>query len=106
MALISKRATIMPQVSTSTGVSPQYPSQVLSLPLGADSSLTLLEAKSTWVPQVDRMVIGNEKRDDVGGTPLSITSHSSSTSSRLANIGITQEMLDKESKEKLKGKIR
>ena len=46
MTLISEMATIMPQVSTSTGVSTQYPSQVFSPPLVADSSLTLLKAES------------------------------------------------------------
>ena len=57
MTFISERATIMPKVSTSTRVSPQYQSQVLSPPLGADSTLSLLAAESTWVPQADRMVI-------------------------------------------------
>ena len=52
------------------------------------------------------MVIGNEERGAIGGTLLSITSHSSSTSSRLPNIDLAQEMLDEESKEKLKGKKR
>ena len=56
MTLISERATIMPQVSTLLGVIPQYPSQVLSPPLMADHNLTLPVAKSTWVPQADRMV--------------------------------------------------
>ena len=37
---------------------------------------------------------------------MNITSHSSSTSSHLAYIDLTQEMLHEESKEKLKGKIR
>ena len=74
--------------------------------LGPDSCLTLPAVKSTQVPQVNRMVIGNEERCAVGGTPLSITSHSSNTSSGLANIDLTQEMLDKESRGKLKGKIR
>ena len=68
MTLISKRATIMPQVSMSTGVSPQGASQVISSPLGADSCLPLQAAESTWVPQVDRMVIGNEERGAVGET--------------------------------------
>ena len=52
----------MPQVSTSTGVSSQYPSQLHSAPFVADSSLTLPVAKSTWVPQVERMIIENEER--------------------------------------------
>ena len=63
-------------------------------------------AESTWVPQADRMVVGNEERGAIGGIPLSITSHSSSTSSLLANIDLTQKMLDEESREKLKGEIR
>ena len=105
MSLISKRATTMPQVSTSTGVGSQCPSQVLSPPSGADSSFTLLAAESTQVPQGDRMVIGNEERCAIGGTPLSITSCSSSASSGLANIDLTKEMLDEASKEKLTGKI-
>ena len=71
----------MPQASTSTGVSPQYPSQAFSSPSVGDISLTLSAAESTLVPQVDRMVIGNEERSATGGTPLSITSHSSNTSS-------------------------
>ena len=93
MTLIFERATIVSWVSTSTGVSPQYPSQVFSPPSVADNALTLLAAESTWVPQVDRMVIGNEERGAIGGTPLSITSCSSSTSTGLANIDLTQEML-------------
>ena len=59
MTLISKRATINPLVSTSAGLTPQYPFQVLSPPLIAENSLTLLEAKSTQVPQADRVVGGN-----------------------------------------------
>ena len=57
MTLISERATIMPQVSTSAGVSSQYPSQVFSPPLMADNSLTVPAAESTQVPQVDRMIV-------------------------------------------------
>ena len=95
----------MPLVSTSTGISPQCPSQVFSPLSGADNSLTLLAAGYTQVPQMDRMVIGNEERGAIGGTPLGITSCSSSASSRLANIDLTHEMLDAVSKEKLKGKI-
>ena len=67
--LISERATIIPQVITSTGVSPQYQSLAFGPPLMADSSLTLLAAKST---QVDRMVIGNEERLAIGGTPFTV----------------------------------
>ena len=52
------------------------------------------------------MVIGNEERGTVRGTPLSITSHSSSTSSRLAKIYLTQEMLEEQNREKLKVKVR
>ena len=37
MILISERVTIMPEVSTSTGVSSQYPSQVLSPTSMADN---------------------------------------------------------------------
>ena len=72
----------------------------------AANSLTLLAAESTWVPQADRVIVGNEERSAAGGTPLSITSHSSRMSSGLANINLTQEMLDEESREKLKGKMR
>ena len=50
----------MPQVSTSVGETSQYPSQVLSPPFMADNSLTLQAAKSTWVPQAERLVIRNE----------------------------------------------
>ena len=63
-------------------------------------------AESIWVPQADRLVVGNEERCVIEGTPLSITSHSLSTSSGLASIDLTQEMLDEESREKLKGKMR
>ena len=90
----------MPEVSTSTGVNPQYPSQEFSPLLVADNSLTLAAAECTWVPQVDTMVIGNKERGAIGGTPLSINSHLSSTSSRLANIDFTQDILDEESREK------
>ena len=62
---------------------------MFSPPLMADNSLTLPAAQSTQVPQVDRMVVGNEERGAIGGTPLSITSCSSSTSSELANIELT-----------------
>ena len=41
----------------------------------ADNNLILPAAKSTWVPQADRVVIRNEERGATGGTPLSITSH-------------------------------
>ena len=71
----------------------------------ADSGLILPPVESTQAPQVDRVVIENDERGAVGGTHLSITSHSSSTSSGLANIGLTQEMLDEECRDKLKGKI-
>ena len=47
-----------------------------------------------------------KKKGVTGGTPLSFTSHSSSTSSWLASIDLTQEMLDEESREKLKGKMK
>ena len=50
----------------------------------ADNSLTLPAAKSTQVPQVDRVVVGNEERGATGGTPLSITSLSLSTSNGVA----------------------
>ena len=53
-------ATIMPQVSTLAGVISQYASQVFSLPLMADKSLTLLAVKSTQVPEEDKEVVGNE----------------------------------------------
>ena len=105
MTLISERATIMSQLSISTGICPQYPSQIFSPPLVADSGFTLLAAMSTQVPQVDRMFIGNEERGAIGGTPLGITSCSLSTSSGMANIDLTQEILDEKSREKLKGKI-
>ena len=41
MISILERATIMPQVSTSVGITSQYPSQVLSLLLMADNNLTV-----------------------------------------------------------------
>ena len=68
MTLISKRANIMPQVSTLTGVSSQYHSQVFSPLSMADNSLSLLAAKSTWVSPADRMVVGSEERCATGGT--------------------------------------
>ena len=58
------------------------------------------------MPQADRMVARNEETGTTGGTPLNITSHSSSMSSGLASIDLTQEMLDEDSREKLKGKIK
>ena len=61
MTLIPERATIMPQVSASKGVSPQYPSKVLSPPSVADNSLTLTAAECAWIPHADRIVIGNEE---------------------------------------------
>ena len=103
MTLISERATIMPQVSTSAGISSQHPSQVLNPPSMADNSLTLLAAESTQVPQTDRVVVGTEERGAIGGTTFSITSCSSSTSSWLASIDLTQESLDEETREKLTG---
>ena len=54
----------MPQVSTSTWVNSKYPSKVFSPPSRADSSLTLLAAKSTWVPQADRVVVENEENEE------------------------------------------
>ena len=105
MTLISERTTIMPQVSPLAGVSSQYPSQVLSPPLMTDNSLTLPAAGSTWVPQAHKMVVGNEGRGATGGTPLRITFHSSSTSSG-TSIDLIQEMLDEESRGKLKEKMR
>ena len=103
MALISERTTIMPQVSTYVGVNSTYPSQVFSPSVMADDSVTLPAAESVWVPQADRVVVGNEERGAIGGTPLSITPCSLSISSGLASIDLTQEMLDGESREKLKG---
>ena len=61
MTLISERAAIMPQVSTSTGVSPQYLSQVFNPLSVADNSITLLVAESTHVHQADRVVITMKK---------------------------------------------
>ena len=84
----------------------QYPSQVLSLPLMADNNLTLPAAKSTLVPKADRVIARNEEWSATGGTPLSITSCSLSMNSGLASIDLSQEMLDKESRGKLKGKIK
>ena len=69
MTLISKQVTIMPQASTSTGVSPKYPSQVFSPLLVADNSLTLPAAEATQISQVDGLFIGNEERGATGGTP-------------------------------------
>ena len=65
----------MPQVSTLAGVSYQYTCQVFSPPLMANNSLNLPAAKSTCVPQANRVVVGNEERVTTGGTPLSITFH-------------------------------
>ena len=65
----------------------------------ADNNLTLLAAESIQVPQGDRVVVGNEERCIIGSTPLS-------TSSGLANIDLTQETLDEESRKKIKGKMR
>ena len=72
----------------------------------ADNSLTLAAAESTQMPQADRVVVGNEERGAIGSTSLNITSHSSSTSSGLASIDLTQETMDEESREKHKGKMR
>ena len=58
----------------------------------ADNTLTLPAPESTWVPQEDRVVVENEESGATGGTPLSITSCSLSTSSGLASIALTQEM--------------
>ena len=102
MTLIPERAPIMPQVSTSVGVTSQYPSHVLSSPLVADNNLTLPAAESTQVPQAERVVIRNEERGATADTLLSITSLSSSTSSGFASIDLTQETLDEESRENLK----
>ena len=103
MALISERKTFMPQVTTSVGVIFQYPSQVLSSPLMADNKLTLPAAESTQMPQADRVITGNEEKGAIGGTPLSITSHSSSMNIGLGSINLTQEMLNEESGEKTTG---
>ena len=51
----------MAQVSTSAGVSSQYPSQLFSPPSMADISLTLPAAESTWVPQADRLIVKMKK---------------------------------------------
>ena len=48
------------------------------------------------------MVVGNEERGAIGGTSLSITSHLSSTSSGLASVDLTKELLDEESRKKSK----
>ena len=58
------------------------------------------------MPQAERLVIKNEERGATGGIPLSITSCSSSKSSGLASIDLTQEILDEESREHLKGKLK
>ena len=71
----------------------------------ADNNLALPAVESTRVPQTDRVVTRNEEKGATGGTPLHITSCSSSTSIGLASINLTQKTLDKESKENLKGKI-
>ena len=55
----------------------------------ADNSLTLPAAKSTEVPQADRLFVENGERGATGGTPLSITSQSLSTGSELASIDLT-----------------
>ena len=103
MTLISERVAIMPKVSMLAGLSFQYPSQVFSPPFMADKSLTLPAAESTWVPQADRVIVGNKERGATGSSPLSITSCSSNISSRLASIDL---MLDEESREKLKIKMK
>ena len=69
----------------------------------ADNRSTLLTAKSS---QVHRVVVRNEERGTTVGTPLSITSHSLSTSSGLASIDLTWETVDEESRDKLKGEMR
>ena len=46
----------------------------------------------------------NGKKAAVWGTSLSVYSYSSSDSSSCANIGITQEVLDKEGGKKILGK--
>ena len=66
----------------------------------AGNNLTLPAVKSTQVPQAERMVIRNEERGATGGTLSSITPHSSSTSSELTSIDLTQETLDEEGREK------
>ena len=102
MTLISERATLMPNMSTSVGVNSQYPFQIFSPPSMADNNLTLPAAKSTQVPQAERLAIGNKETGATGGTSLNVTSHSSSTSSWLTNIGFTEEILHEENWEKLK----
>ena len=106
MTLISEMATIMPQVSTLVGVTSHYPSEALSPPLMAHNNITLQTAKSTQVPQPERVVMRNKEKGVTAGNLLSITSHLSSTSSGLASIDLTQKTLDEESREKLKGKIK
>ena len=73
-------ATIMPQVSTLVEAIYQYPSQVLNPPLMSENNLTLPAAEAIQVPQANRVVVVNEEKGATGGTHLSITSHSSSTS--------------------------
>ena len=68
----------------------------------ADNRLTLLAAKSTWVPQADRVVVGNEEIGVTGGPALSITSHSLSMCNALATTDLTQEMVDEEKNKKVK----
>ena len=68
----------------------------------ADNNLTMPAAESSQVPQADRVIFRMEERGAVGGTPMSITSHSLRMSSELANIDLTQKALDEESREKLK----
>ena len=77
MTLISERATIMCQVSTSAGVISQYPSEVYSPPpLMADNNPTLTATESTWVLKAERVVVGNKERGATEGSSFSITSHS------------------------------
>ena len=71
----------------------------------ADNSLTLPAAKSTQVPQADRVVVGDEERGPTGGTLLSIGSWLLNTCSGLASIDLTQEMPDEESRENLRDKM-
>ena len=58
------------------------------------------------MPHADRLVTGNEEKGATGGTPLSIASCSSNMISGLASTDPTHEMLDEDSQEELKGKIK
>ena len=95
----------MPQVNISIGKTSQYPSQVFSPLLMADINLTLPKTISTWVPQTEWVVIRNEEvslEAPLWAIYLVYKVHVVG----LTIIDLTQETLDAESREKLKGKLK